>query len=404
VRAKEHIPLNFAGYASLAYKANRFKEETDDSHFKKLSFGYFGEVGGLLSGLKKVRRDQLEATEQDLARIELGDSLWYLTNLALLCGIRGSQLGRLGERSLRFMLDEGGSGSKSLITFQQLDGLAAVHERGLIARRESLLRQLGAQAGHLLSFRLEHLLQLPRWRKEAIFGDSLAQLVVICASFRLQLSRVAAGNLSKIFDRWPAEQVPKYQLPPIKGRGFEQFPNEFAVRFEERQVGARRMVVQQIQGLNIGDPLTDNNHRGDGYRFHDIFHLSYLAHLGWSPVIRALLKLKRKSVPEVDENEDGARAIIIEEGIATWIFNDAKGRNHYRFISPGRLDLGILQQVSGMVQDFEVKDAPLWQWENAILDGFRVFRLLLANKGGEVSINLNEHLVEYRPLNKRNRT
>ena len=37
---------------------------------------------------------------------------------------------------------------------------------------------------------------------------------------------------------------------------------------------------------------------------------------GWSPVLRSLLKLKRKTDPELDENQDGARATIIEEGIA----------------------------------------------------------------------------------------
>lgn len=139
-------------------------------------------------------------------------------------------------------------------------------------------------------------------------------------------------------------------------------------------------------------------HPPDGYRFHDVFHLSYAAHLGWSPVIRALLKLKRKSVSTVDENEDGARAIIIEEGIATWIFNDAKRRHFYRDIEVGRLDLAILQQVRSMVQGFEVKDVPLWQWEIAILEGFRVFRQLFENKGGIVEVDLARHALRYKPL------
>lgn len=60
------------------------------------------------------------------------------------------------------------------------------------------------------------------------------------------------------------------------------------------------------------------------YRFHDVFHLAYAAVLGWSPVLRALLKCKRKSHPWLDENQDGARAILIEEGISTFVFNHAK--------------------------------------------------------------------------------
>ncbi|MEN2469325.1 hypothetical protein [Burkholderia sp. GS2Y] len=73
------------------------------------------------------------------------------------------------------------------------------------------------------------------------------------------------------------------------------------------------------------------------------FHLAYVAHLGWSPVIRALLKLKRKSDPKLDENEDGARAAIIEEGIATWIFNHADHHDFYENMSgaPCRPDRAV---------------------------------------------------------------
>ena len=39
-----------------------------------------------------------------------------------------------------------------------------------------------------------------------------------------------------------------------------------------------------------------------------------------SVATRTLLKIKRKSLPTVDENEDGARANLIEEGLTTWIF------------------------------------------------------------------------------------
>jgi aryl-alcohol dehydrogenase-like predicted oxidoreductase len=58
-----------------------------------------------------------------------------------------------------------------------------------------------------------------------------------------------------------------------------------------------------------------------------------LRYLGWSPVLRGLLKRKRKSNAKIDENEDGARAAIIEEGIATWIFNNAKRRNFYESVA-----------------------------------------------------------------------
>ena len=50
-----------------------------------------------------------------------------------------------------------------------------------------------------------------------------------------------------------------------------------------------------MSGEKIGDELTDNAYKDDGYRFHDVFHSAYVAILGWSPVIRKLLKRKRKS-------------------------------------------------------------------------------------------------------------
>ena len=51
-----------------------------------------------------------------------------------------------------------------------------------------------------------------------------------------------------------------------------------------------------------------------------------------------------------------------------------------------------------MVFGFEVANAPLWQWEIAILEGFRIFRELLANKGGTVHVDLVEHTLRYEPV------
>ena len=64
---------------------------------------------------------------------------------------------------------------------------------------------------------------------------------------------------------------------------------------------------------SLGDDLTDNSYREDGYRFHDVMHLANVACLHWSPVLHALMKRKRKSNRRTDEVEDGARAMIFEE-------------------------------------------------------------------------------------------
>src|SRR4051812_1270503 len=67
-----------------------------------------------------------------------------------------------------------------------------------------------------------------------------------------------------------------------------------------------------VDGNMVGDKLTDKAAVEDGYRFHDAFHLAYAAVLGWSPILRALLRRRRRSNAEVDEREDGGRAQMIE--------------------------------------------------------------------------------------------
>jgi hypothetical protein len=390
-------PVTFDDYARLALATDRFATDKPDIHYQKLSFGFYGEIGSLLSALKKVQRDQLEITEQEQARIELGDALWYLTCLARLCGVSGDELGHAAYISLRVSLGAGRSRHNGAVHLNQLHGLAAAREPQLVRQKDNLLRQAGLQAGVLVSYAWPLMSTQPQDWLSALMGDCLAQIALLCVAFKLDLSDVAHANLDKTFDRWPAPGRRKYVLPARKGESWEQFEPKYVVTFRERPPGGKR-VIQQIKGLNVGDPLTDNMEPGDGYRFHDVFHLAYAAHLGWSPVIRALLKLKRKSDKKVDENEDGARAIIIEEGIATWIFNDAKRRKFYKDIQSQRLDWAILQQVRSMVQGFEVRDVPLWQWEVAILDGFRVFRELLDNKGGIVTVDVAKHALHYNLL------
>jgi len=61
--------LTFSEYAEKASRTDRFTQ-TDDS-LQILKFGFFGEVGGLLSALKKVSRDSLQVSESELAGEEL---------------------------------------------------------------------------------------------------------------------------------------------------------------------------------------------------------------------------------------------------------------------------------------------------------------------------------------------
>jgi hypothetical protein len=134
-------------------------------------------------------------------------------------------------------------------------------------------------------------------------------------------------------------------------------------------VRGQTYVFQRCNGINIGDRLTDNAMRPDDYRFHDVFHYAYAAVLTWSPVVRSALRLKRKSDPRVDEAQDGARATLIEEGIATWIFGAALELEFFANMKPGDLPFDLLKQVRQFVAGYEAEQRPLWLWEEAILVG-----------------------------------
>jgi hypothetical protein len=185
-------------------------------------------------------------------------------------------------------------------------------------------------------------------------------------------------------------------FPPLFDEGLhvdEQLPRLLRVEIYEREVNGKKFVFQKSGGLLLGDRLTDNHLPEDDYRFHDVFHLTYAAVLGWSPTTRALLKIKRKSLPAIDENEDGARANLIEEGLSTWIFETAK--RHQFFAHTPRLGLDLLKAVKNFVQGYEAYRLPLWLWDRAILQGYAVFRELQVHRRGIVTADLIKREVRF---------
>lgn len=390
-------PLTFSDYAERASRTDRFAQTADS--LRNLKFGFFGEVGGLLSALKKVNRDSLQASEAELAGEELGDALWYLAAVAKRLGLQRGAVAVAAMREMRTRFNEANAETHDALELRQLDAMAALHCQKIKRDRQILLSELAVHSGVLLSSSesVQHELGAPS--DEQLMGKLLALLVLIAASYELDLEQVACQNLEKNERRWPSSTRTYTAHFDDAYPEYEQLPRQFKFEFRERDSGH---VVQSMNGVCIGDRLTDNSTEADDYRFHDVFHLAYVAHLGWSPVLRALLKLKRKSNSTVDETQDGARAIIIEEGIATWIFNHAKHRDFYADIKDGTLDYSLLKQVHSMVEGYEVERCPPWQWESAILEGFRIFREMRRpeHRGGVVSVNLDEHRIEFHPLDK----
>ncbi len=232
-------------------------------------------------------------------------------------------------------------------------------------------------------------------------GDLLWYVANVASKFGLDLNDVAEANLKKTRDRWPergregkpASVETNVKLFDEKFPTEQQIPREFAIQFNEQSEGQALRVIISRDGQQVGNTLTDNAHEDDGYRFHDVFHLSYAAILGWSPIVRKLLGVKRKAAPEIDEVEDGARARIIEELISQLVYTYA--REHKYLDGVGSLDYHLLKTIHSLVADREVKASSLAEWEQAIFAGYEVWRQVREHRGGTVKVNLRERQISF---------
>jgi uncharacterized protein YjhX (UPF0386 family) len=175
----------------------------------------------------------------------------------------------------------------------------------------------------------------------------------------------------------------------------EKLPRSFAVSFSETETPGFPTVRVIVDGKDqAGDIIDDNSYENDGYRYHDIFHYTFATMLGWSPCTRSMFRKKRKSIPLIDKIEDGARATITEEAISLMVFNEAKRKNFFKS-AKAKVSRQTLKTIKRMTEQFEVKVRSVEEWENAILKAYEIFRLLLQNKGGNVSFNMETRSVIY---------
>lgn len=228
------------------------------------------------------------------------------------------------------------------------------------------------------------------------FGDVLWYLTSLSNLYGISLTEIAQANADKALAYFSEGEKPRFDtaFPPD-----ERLPRLFVVTFYEKPLERGVHVKISVNDVVVGDALTDNAHEDDGYRYHDVFHLAYAAVLGWSPVARALLKCKRKSKSKVDEVEDGARAMIIEEAVSILIFNQAEDRGWYRESSA--IDIGLLKTIRRMVAGLEVRACTAKQWKKAILQGYEIFDHLKINHGGEVIVDLDNQQISFRKLKGR---
>jgi hypothetical protein len=197
----------------------------------------------------------------------------------------------------------------------------------------------------------------------------------------------------------------------------EQVPRQLHVRFQERKVNGQAVVTMTLlaatpnafpngpirrgadkfQGFKVGealgDAVTDNSRRIDAYRYHDAIHFGFLAVLGWSPNLRGLLQVKRKSRSVIDETEDGARAIFAEEGIAAILAKQSILSRHFE--APSLVPEDLLDFIALVVEDLEVSSLPYRMWREAISQGFTVMQQLSEAGGGYVLADLDGRTLQY---------
>lgn len=239
-------------------------------------------------------------------------------------------------------------------------------------------------------------------RLQEELGDTLWYVSTVASRFGLSLEKIAAANLRKVNDRWtkPKAHAPlDSTFPPS-----ERLPRKFTYRFayEMRENGSLGVALLTPAGKRVGALLTDNAHEENGYRFHDVMHLAFMALLGWSPVARKLLGRKRRSRAATDEVEDGGRAGVIDEAIVAMVFDYIQ---HDLGATKGirRIDTETLRSIRALTRGLEVNRRTEAEWEAAIIRGLDVWRQVEAHDGGTVRGDFRRGTFKFAPPRARDR-
>jgi NTP pyrophosphatase (non-canonical NTP hydrolase) len=321
--------------------------------------GLLGEVGGVLTAAKKEIREPSSyiAFRRDIEE-ELGDTLWYL---AAICRRSGILLASVFGEDDFCEPSVGQSKTKLLFDLSHASTSLAQHHDS--DDFDACLRR---------------------------FARCFA---AVCVTLRVDIELVLLRNTRKVHSRF---LPPDFSQLPTFDENFspdEQLPENFEFLVTKRTNGQAYL---SLNGVFVGDPLDDNIEVVDGYRFHDVFHMAYASILHWSPVLRALLKRKRKSCKRTDSTEDSGRAIVVEEGLTAWLF--ARAKEQEMFKGANTISYDLLKHVGDFVQGYEVSRCPLVLWERAILQGYEAFRLLSEFQSGFICGDRRLRTVSFRPM------
>lgn len=409
------------------------------------TLGLVGEIGSVLTALKK---DMLASPGRDVAerilvrgelREQIGDAIWYAIMLAQRLedpraqNIFKSDIDMLYRqlsgrtRNDRRVQEELGQercadflaaaepyrklGNPPVDAYQKVAFLSRRTEgdqlRNVCA---AVLQQLAAQLSRDFlpnkEMGLNHEVR-PKDPVDAL-GEIMWHLSAVASLYDLSLSDILLLTEEKTRFRNPQnEPGPRHDSKNPQ----ERFPDRFEVHFvDEVDLRSNMFWVEDERVIQqLGAPLTDNDHDGDGYRFHDVMHIAFAVHLGWSPNLRAFMGRKRRSSKATDNVEDGGRAKILEEAVILEIHRRAEEFEDYfreagkaaqgsPYGYPDAISFGFLRRLHELCGGHEVYQNPKQDWESAIRDGYDCYHKLRAANGGIIAVNMIERTIAFRPL------
>lgn len=425
-------------YATFVEKTKQFAGKPADEQRSIALYGLVSEIGSLVAAVKK--RILSEGGEgphwdqpNDEIKEELGDSLWYCYSAAYV--MNGGYIDILADNITVMRTEISGSDDRAHMIEESLDpakrkafleGAASFPAEGYTfddyqrlayktARTDgrvllevclALLWQHGAELLRAMLPATEVALHthVANRRATVILGGIAWHLSAIASLYHLSLDEVISSNCQKV--QFRSVRGAPTPLHDADRDAKEQFPRQFDVAFV--RIGPQKSRMY-FEGRSLGDDLTDNYYDDDGYRFHDAIHLAFIGHLGWSPVVRGLMKRKRKSRDDrVDEVEDGGRAKVVEELVIKAIHTEgdrqAKAAGRCVIGTPTRLfpertliNFKLLKTLRAYVDGLEVANNTFWEWEDAIFDGCDMFFQLSNEKQGTVHIDLDRRSLSFSP-------
>ena len=238
------LTLTFNEYEKRA-KANDVTNHKDNLYVGVI--GFAGEVGDLVSALKKEIRNEAKYYHlNDTIEEEIGDCLWYVFKIARVAGVSPATTLSMAGNDCLSKVD---SSPNNQLTEEKL----STNLIQIAGRFAVKLEAAGADFSEEIS-------------------EAIICLAAIAFKFNANFQEIASSNNAKTSNRF---DVPSSRSLSRYDKGFpkyERLPTTLEIVFKEVGEGDGRKSLMFINELRFGSPLTDNSKSNDDYRFHDVFH------------------------------------------------------------------------------------------------------------------------------------